>query len=96
METIRRKAEARARFPGGHTFFDEQIAPRLQKVRLGPRLIGFTESSIQKLIAELIEESAAITPAPMPSAEQRARGKRKSQISVHQRNEPTPKRRRRY
>ena len=68
MEIIRKKAEARARFPGGYTFFDEQIAPRLTKVRLGPRLIGFTESSIQKLIAELIAESADIVPAPLPTA----------------------------
>jgi hypothetical protein len=66
MEIIRRKAEARARFPGGHTFFDEQIAPRLQKVRLGRRLIGFTESSIEKLIAELVAESGNIMPAPLP------------------------------
>jgi hypothetical protein len=71
MEIIRKKAEARARFPGGHTFFDEQIAPRLTKVRLGPRLIGFTESSIQKLIAELIAESADIVPAPLPTAKRK-------------------------
>jgi hypothetical protein len=66
MEIIRKKAEARARFPGGHTFFDEQIAPRLTKVRLGPRLIGFTESSIEALIGELIEESENVVPAPLP------------------------------
>jgi hypothetical protein len=81
VEIIRRKAEARARFPGGHTTFDEKIAPRLQKVRLGPRLVGFTESSIEKLIAELVEESKTIVPAPMPTAEQnraaRERRKRK-------------------
>jgi hypothetical protein len=70
VEIIRRKAEARARFPGGHTFFDEKIAPRLTKVRLGPRLIGFTDSSIERLIGELIEESKNIVPAPRPTAEQ--------------------------
>lgn len=66
METIRRKAEARGRFGVGKTKFDEMIAPRLTKVMLGPRAVGFTETSIERVIGELIEESAAIVPAPMP------------------------------
>jgi predicted DNA-binding transcriptional regulator AlpA len=66
VETIRRKAEARGRFGVGKTTFDEKIAPRLTKVRMGPRMIGFTESSIERVIGELIEESADVAPAPMP------------------------------
>jgi hypothetical protein len=66
VEIIRRKAEARGRFGVGKTMFDEQIAPRLTKVRLGPRTVGFTDSSIEALIGELIEESADIVPAPTP------------------------------
>jgi predicted DNA-binding transcriptional regulator AlpA len=72
VETIRRKAEARTRFGVGKTMFDEKIAPRLTKVMLGPRAIGFTESSIERVIGELVQESAAIVPAPMPVPKRKA------------------------
>jgi len=51
----------------GHTKFEEDFAPRLDKVYLGPKSVGYTMSSLQRLIAELVAESAnapAITPAP--------------------------------
>jgi predicted DNA-binding transcriptional regulator AlpA len=57
---ILRKPEARRRIPVGKTKFEEDIAPRLDKVRLGPRCVGFTEDSVERVIDELIAESANI------------------------------------
>jgi predicted DNA-binding transcriptional regulator AlpA len=57
-ERILRKPEVRSRVPVGKTKFEEDIAPRLDKVYLGPRCVGFTESSVERLIKELIAESA--------------------------------------
>ena len=65
-EVIVRKPEARRQIPVGKTKFEEDIV-RLDKVYLGPRCVGFTQSSINRLIAELIAESAGapkIVPAP--------------------------------
>jgi hypothetical protein len=64
---ILRKPEARQRIPVGKTKFDEDIAPRLDKVHLGPRCVGFTEDSVDRLVDELIAESANtpdFVPAP--------------------------------
>jgi hypothetical protein len=66
-EKIVRKAGAIARLGVGHTLFEEKFAPRLTKVQLSERAIGYTESSIDQLIAELIAESAdapKIVPEP--------------------------------
>jgi hypothetical protein len=66
-EVIVRKPEARRQIPVGKTKFEEDIVPRLDKVYLGPRCVGFTQSSINRLIAQLIAESAGapkIVPAP--------------------------------
>ncbi len=59
-ENLVRKREALKRFPVGRTKFEEDIAPRLTKVRLGPRCVAFTESSIDRVVDEFIAESAAI------------------------------------
>jgi predicted DNA-binding transcriptional regulator AlpA len=75
VEAIRRRAEAQRRFGVGKTTFDERIAPRLTRVMLGPRLPGFTESSILRVIGEMIAESKEIVPAPMPTAEQQRAGR---------------------
>jgi hypothetical protein len=50
----------------GHSKGEKDFAPRLQKVRLGKRGVGYTLSSIEKLIADLIAESGDIVPAPLP------------------------------
>jgi hypothetical protein len=55
---ILRKPEVRGRIPVGKTKFEEDIAPRLEKIQLGPRCVGFTESSVDRLIKELVTESA--------------------------------------
>lgn len=68
-ERIVRKPEARQRIPVGKTKFEEDIVPRLDKVFLGPRCVGFTESSIDRLIRQLILESATAAPiVPVPNA----------------------------
>ncbi len=66
-ERILRKPEVRRLVPVGKTKFEEDIAPRLEKVQLGPRCVGYTESSVQRLIHDLIAETATapkLTPAP--------------------------------
>lgn len=66
-ERILRKPEVRKLIPVGKTKFDEDIAPRLEKVALGVRAVGFTETSVDRLIKQLILESttaAKIVPAP--------------------------------
>jgi predicted DNA-binding transcriptional regulator AlpA len=59
-QRILRKPEVRNRIPVGKTKFEQDIVPRLDKVHLGPRCVGFTESSVQRVISELIAESASI------------------------------------
>jgi hypothetical protein len=58
QERIVRKAEARRRIPVGKTKFEEDISPRLTKVQLGPRAVGYLESSVDRLIDQMVEESA--------------------------------------
>jgi predicted DNA-binding transcriptional regulator AlpA len=55
-ERLVRRPEALSRFSVGHTFFNEKIEPRLTRVRIGPRAVGYTESSIDRVVAELIAE----------------------------------------
>ena len=57
---ILRKPEVRNRIPVGKTKLEEDIIPRLDKVRLGPRCVGFTEDSVDRVVSELIAESASI------------------------------------
>jgi predicted DNA-binding transcriptional regulator AlpA len=67
MERILRKPEVRNRIPVGKTKFEHDIVPRLDKVHLGPRCVGFTESSVERVIGELIADSASapdFVPAP--------------------------------
>jgi predicted DNA-binding transcriptional regulator AlpA len=61
QQRILRKAQVRDRIPVGKTKFEEDIVPRLTKIQLGPRAVGYLESSVDRLIDELIEESAAAT-----------------------------------
>jgi hypothetical protein len=66
-DQLHRPRGARGIFSVGKTKFDKDIAPRLDKVILGPRAIAYTDSSIQRLIRELVAESAnapKIVPAP--------------------------------
>jgi len=66
-ERILRKPEVRERIGIGKTMFEESIAPRLTKVQLGPRAVGFTESSVNRLIEEMIAATGTIPRAPVPS-----------------------------
>jgi predicted DNA-binding transcriptional regulator AlpA len=71
-EKIIRKREAMARLGVGHTYFEEKFAHRLTKVQLGDRAVGFTDSSVDKLIAELIDASAGAPKYVPPPKRQRA------------------------
>jgi hypothetical protein len=65
-DQLHRPRKAREILGVGKTKFEEFV-PRLEKVVLGPRAIAFTDSSIQRLIRELVAESASakkIIPAP--------------------------------
>jgi predicted DNA-binding transcriptional regulator AlpA len=82
VERIVRKAEAPYTFGVGRSKFDADIAPRLQKVRLGKRCVGFTQSSIERVLAEIVAESSSVTASPVPSAEQqRAARERKREAA---------------
>ena len=74
-ERILRKPDVRKLIPVGKTKFEEDIVPRLDKVILGPRCVGFTEGSVDRLIKQLILESTAaapIVPAPNRAPVRRA------------------------
>ena len=45
------------RLPTGKSHFYEEIEPRLEKVVLGPKAVGYTERSLNKLIEEGIGEA---------------------------------------
>ena len=47
------------RLPTGKSHFYEEIEPRLEKVVLGPKAVGYTERSLDRLIEEGIDEAAA-------------------------------------
>ena len=47
------------RLPTGKSHFYEEIEPRLEKVVLGPKAVGYTERSLDTLIEEGIGEAAA-------------------------------------
>jgi predicted DNA-binding transcriptional regulator AlpA len=53
-QRLLRASEARARFSVGKTMFAEDIAPRLVRVQIGPRAVGYTESSVNRLITQMI------------------------------------------
>jgi hypothetical protein len=78
METFWRKPETRGHFKVGKSKFEEDIAPRLDKIYIGPRTIAYTGSSVARVTQEIIDESAAIAAAkpPIPDA------KRKTQRRV--------------
>jgi hypothetical protein len=80
-EKIVRKAEAIARLAVGHTYFEAKFAPRLTKVSLGVRAIGYTESSLDRLIAQLIAESAG-KPAFVPPPNRRRAARKAASIST--------------
>src|SRR6478609_1824882 len=46
------------RLPTGKTHFYEEIEPKLEKVALGPKAVGYTERSLDKLIEQSIEPRA--------------------------------------
>ena len=47
------------RLPTGKSHFYEEIEPRLEKVVLGPKAVGYSERSLDALIEEGIGEAAA-------------------------------------
>ena len=47
------------RLPTGKSHFYEKIEPRLEKVVLSPKAVGYTERSLDGLIEEGIGEAAA-------------------------------------
>jgi hypothetical protein len=47
------------RLPTGKSHFYEEIEPRLEKVVLGPKAVGYTERSLDTLIEEGIGEAVA-------------------------------------
>ena len=47
------------RLPTGKSHFYGEIEPRLEKVVLGPKAVGYTERSLDRLIEEGIGEAAA-------------------------------------
>jgi hypothetical protein len=75
-DQLHRPRKARGFFDVGKTKFEEDIAPHLEKVILGPRAVAFTDSSIQRLIRELVAESASakkIIPSPNNAVGRKAR-----------------------
>ena len=73
-EQIIRNTEARTKYFGvGHSQFYEDIVPRLTKVKLGKRAVGYTLSSIQRVIGEMVAETATAKPNdPVPNQQRRA------------------------
>jgi hypothetical protein len=47
------------RLPTGKSHFYGEIEPRLERVVLGPKAVGYTERSLDRLIEEGIDEAAA-------------------------------------
>ena len=47
------------KLPTGKSHFYEEIAPKLEKAKLGPKTVVYTERSLNKLIEEGIAEAAA-------------------------------------
>ena len=47
------------RLPTGKSHFYEEIEPRLEKVVLGPKSVGYTERSLDKVIEQGIAKAAA-------------------------------------
>lgn len=47
------------RLPTGKSHFYEEIEPQLEKVVLGPKAVGYSERSLEKLIEQGIDEAAA-------------------------------------
>lgn len=89
MESLVRRKNAMALFGVQHTFFDEKIAPRLDRVQIGGKAVIFTMSSIQRVIGEMIEETGnAPKRVPPPNTIKPA-----AKAGIHHR-EPRKKRRR--
>ena len=47
------------RLPTGKSHFYDEIEPRLEKVALGPKAVGYTERSLDRLIEAGIDEATA-------------------------------------
>jgi hypothetical protein len=63
VERIIRRTPTRVEYFGtGESQFDATIAPRLTNVALGKRAVGFTLSSIQRVIQEMIAEGEGTAP----------------------------------
>jgi predicted DNA-binding transcriptional regulator AlpA len=57
VEQIVKRNQARKLFAVAESTFDEVIAPRLERVQLTQRAVGFTSSSIDRVMAEMIAEA---------------------------------------
>jgi hypothetical protein len=73
-ERLLREAEVRSMLGNiGETAFRYKYRPRLTIVRLAPKTIAFTASSVESLVSELISESASMPVVdPMPNQRRRA------------------------
>jgi hypothetical protein len=49
----------RGRFNVSRTHFYDEIEPRLERVRLGPRAIGYTDRSVDRVIRDSIAAASA-------------------------------------
>ena len=66
-ERLQREKDVLAVLKVGKTKARNDYFPRLTRVQLGPRCVAYTDSSVQRLIQELIAETEAapkLTPAP--------------------------------
>src|ERR1700686_4822947 len=81
-ERIVREKECLGRLSCGKTTFRKRFRDRLTRVQLGPYSAGFTESSLELLIGELVSEAANSTPIT-------------PRTNIRPRSKQTPKRRHR-
>jgi hypothetical protein len=63
-ERILRERECCLRLACGKTKFRTDYRPRLTRVALGKQSFGYIESSVERLINELVAETAAAPPQP--------------------------------
>lgn len=81
-ESILRLPAVLARMPIGRSALHERFIKtgRLRKIQLGPRSIGFAESNVDEVVAEIIAESGKVKALPMvPNEPQRRAARKKKQ-----------------
>jgi hypothetical protein len=69
-ERLLRERETRSRLGNvGPTKFNKDFRPRLHEVRLSPKIVTFTESSVTQLVETLIAESGNVSVPNMQHVE---------------------------